>query len=709
MFELSVARKYLTPRWRQLSVSIISLISILVIALVVWLIVVFFSVTQGLEKSWINKLIALTAPIRVLPTDTYYQSYYYQIDSISSSSDYNYKSIGEKLNSSLSDPYDPSLDAEIPLQWPKADLAEEGILKDPVKEAFNAIYGVAKENGIKARDFEMAPSTMHLQLLRKTAKNGAFEKEQYTEASLNQASYVGSFDPLNLNLSKTLLPLSEQDLGNILMQSEVGLVPGQEEAAQTLSIVPADSLRGRLDTFFKYVNISQLKVPADGWKLPKSIYPSQGSLEALVLFKKNKIWKVVIPEKNTQTLQKRLLQEKILFEVGQVNFRDSTAFLKIKNTPEAPLQSISLWVLEDLRLESRLENSSLQKIEKIKDLIFEVSFRLQNVSFQGKVPLGNLQIATSDITTQLDEEPATTPLWIHTLKSTQEQLILPRDPLLGDGILLPKSFKEAGVLVGDRGYLSYIVPTASSMQEQRAKVFVAGFYDPGIIPLGGKFILANDLLTNLIRASNGSEQNAYSNGINVHFSSIEQAERIKGLLQKALAAKGVGPYWKVETYREFDFTKDLIQQLRSEKNLFTLLATIIIIVACSNIISMLIILVNDKKSEIGILRSMGASSQSIAAIFGICGVVMGFLGSFIGILAAIFTLKNLQVLINLISSIQGYEMFNPHFYGETLPAELSFETLGYVIVSTALISLIAGLVPAIKASLMRPSAILRAE
>src|SRR5215211_5232959 len=99
-------------------------------------------------------------------------------------------------------------------------------------------------------------------------------------------------------------------------------------------------------------------------------------------------------------------------------------------------------------------------------------------------------------------------------------------------------------------------------------------------------------------------------------------------------------------------------ELQSQKHLFMLIAIVIIIVACSNIISMLIILVNDKKNEIGILRSMGATSQSIAAIFGICGVVMGFLGSLVGILAAIFTLNNLQALIRLISSIQGYDMFN---------------------------------------------------
>ncbi|MCP5507549.1 MAG: ABC transporter permease, partial [Chlamydiales bacterium] len=86
MFELSVALKYLTPRWKQLSVSIISLISILVISLVVWLIVVFFSVAYGLEKGWTHKLIAMTAPVRITPTEDYYHSYYYQIDSISANS-----------------------------------------------------------------------------------------------------------------------------------------------------------------------------------------------------------------------------------------------------------------------------------------------------------------------------------------------------------------------------------------------------------------------------------------------------------------------------------------------------------------------------------------------------------------------------------------------------------------------------------------------
>ena len=280
---------------------------------------------------------------------------------------------------------------------------------------------------------------------------------------------------------------------------------------------------------------------------------------------------------------------------------------------------------------------------------------------------------------------------------------------MGDGVLLPRTFKDAGVLIGDRGYISYVSPTTSSVQEQRTPIFVAGFYDPGVIPIGGKFIIVNQQVTSLIRSSHNQEDTTLSNGINVRFNDLSQADHVKAELQKALNDAGVSSYWKVETYRDYDFTKDLIQQLRSEKNLFTLLATIIIIVACSNIISMLIILVNDKKLEIGIMRSMGASSASIAAIFGLCGVIMGVVGSFLGTMAAIITLKNLQVLINLISRIQGYEMFNPIFFGETLPTSLSYEALFFVILATGLISLIAGLVPAIKACMIRPSAILRSE
>lgn len=520
MFELSIALKYLTPRKRQLSVSIISLISVGVIALVVWLVVVFFSVTHGLEKSWIQKLIALTAPIRMTPTEAYYRSYYYQIDHLSAGSHYSPKTIREKLLSSTANPYDENQDGELPEGFPKPLLNQEGELKDIIKETFTIAQSLPSIPGLTVKEFEMSAANLHLQLARS-------QRSEEQHSFLSQTAYLGSFDSDNSSLIQAILPI------------------GKEEIQQ---------------------------------------------------------------------------------------------FLRVTSSVVDPRTSLNLIV-------------------------------------------GNG----------------------YSLKT------LPSHTALGEGILLPKSFQKGGVLIGDRGHLSYYAPTMSAVQEQRLPIYVAGFYDPGILPIGGKFLLVNGELVSLIHSSHGTEDHSLSNGINIRFDNIQDAEKIKKSLENSLKAAGIDSYWNIETYKEFDFTRDLIQQLSSERNLWTLLATVIILVACSNIISMLIILVNDKKIEIGILRAMGATSKSIAAIFGLCGMIMGMVGSLIGMLFAFFTLKNLQLLVDFIGQIQGYEMFNPIFYGNALPNEISVEALIFVIMTTSAVSLIAGIVPAIKAALLKPAAILKAE
>ena len=179
-------------------------------------------------------------------------------------------------------------------------------------------------------------------------------------------------------------------------------------------------------------------------------------------------------------------------------------------------------------------------------------------------------------------------------------------------------------------------------------MYVAGFYDPGIIPIGGKFILANPNVVSLVRSSYQQEDtNSLSNGINVQFEELFKANLVKEQITSFLKAKGVDRYWQVQTYREYDFAKEIMQELQSQKYLFMLIAVVIILVACSNIISMLIILVNDKKYEIGILRAMGATSVSISVIFGVVGTAIGICGSLLGTLLAITTLANIDLSLFL--------------------------------------------------------------
>ena len=462
MFELSIAFKYLTPRWRQLSVSIISLISILVIALVVWLIVVFFSVTAGLERNWVDRLIALTAPVRILPTETYYNSYYHNIDRISAASGYTQKTLGEKLQAPVSDPYDPSSDEEVPSTWLAADRNEKGALKDPVKEAFAAIGSLNDIPGIAARDYEMTLGNLRLNLIRQPDSGRGL----YEQASLSQATYLGSFDPDNRALQGALLPLSMEDLSHLLAMSAIASDSTKEEGAPLVSF-SSDQFKDRLKTFFSGVTIRQLEIPLHGWMLPKALWPDSARWRAAALVKGERVIRILIPPqpKALDELASSLSEGGYQVIKGTLDIREGQAHLALPGK-EPQLTRAPLVAMGALVVEAALDPASLETAERPEELQFHVKFNLQGTALQGKTTYGNLAIHRADV--------HSSPLWV---SRSQEKLELPVDSLLGSGILLPRGFKDAGVLVGDRGSLVYVIPSASSLQEQRLPVFVAGFYD----------------------------------------------------------------------------------------------------------------------------------------------------------------------------------------------------------------------------------------
>lgn len=697
MFELSVACKYLLPRRRQLSVSIISLISVLVIALVVWLIVVFFSVTDGLEKNWVQKLTALTAPVRITPTDAYYQSYYYLIDTISEASGYATKSISEKLKTSIANPYEPELDEEIPAIWPAPDLNSDGTLKDLVKIVYSSLSDIKDVGGLYGHDFELTASQIQLKLIRPTSFQGT------TQSVLTYPAFLGNFENTNPQLENTLLKLDNDGINNYF--SLIGLANSHlEEESHERKFFDPDTLRTRLESFFNSVTIQELKTPPSGWTIPHRLLPKNARLAVCAALKGDEITRIYVSEneKPCPKLQNFLEEQGLSVIPGWLIADEGVLSLELNDGKKMKVNGSNITLEGEISFAAQLDKESFNQVKRSDQVLFDVKIPIQGLTFTGKVPFRGLKIVKAISSNE------NSPFWIHQPKG-EKTFVLPKDDDIGEGVALPKSFKNAGVMVGDRGFLSYYSPTPSIIQEQRIPIYVAGFYDPGIIPIGGKYILANQEVTSLIRTSHSQEdKGGLTNGINVRFNDLKQADTIKNHMVNALKNHGISRYWNVETYRDYEFTKEIIQELQSQKNLFLLIAIVIIVVACSNIISMLIILVNDKKTEIGILRSMGASSTSIALIFGLAGAIIGIAGSLTGIIGAILTLHYLDTFVGLLSHLQGHEMFSANLYGQVLPHELSLEALSFVFIATICISLLAGIVPAIKASLLRPSQILRA-
>lgn len=710
MFELSVACKYLLPRRRQLSVSMISLISVFVIALVVWLIVVFFSVTNGLEKNWINKLTALTAPVRLSPTDAYYRSYYYQIDGLSSKSDYTPKNLSEKNQSPTTDPYDKEIDQEIPTLFPLPDLNSNGSLKDLVKIAYESIQTLPNIPGLRAKEFELAASYLQLSLSRKNSLVPLQNNfGNYSQSTLNYPAYLGNFEGDNYQIGRTLVPIEIEGLNNLLSLMGTDHQQINEEGAQEEMFFNPKILRKRVENFFKMITVQQLKTRSTGWIIPSEKLPNHARWKVFVVLKGNQLIRVIVPPvAKDPSEMKNLELDGLSTSTGTLLIENNKRYLQL---PEGTKQELpdhfQLILSPGTAFKAQLDTSSIKNIRSVDELRFFFELPIQGSILSGQISLRGLEIASVE---EAWNKNKITPLWVHQTQDSQGHLFyqLPKDSEIGDGVLLPKGFRDAGVLIGDRGSLSYIAPTTSAIEEQQLPVYVAGFYDPGIIPIGGKFILANQELISLIRDSQQQDDHTtVTNGINVRFDNLQDAEKVKKHLQQSFKEKEISQYWTIETYKDYEFTKEMMQELQSQKNLFMLIAVVIIIVACSNIISMLVILVNDKKMEIGILRSMGASSKNISLIFGLAGALIGMMGSAIGIVTAILTLHYLDSLIHLLSRLQGHNMFNANFYGQVIPNELSMEALSFVLIATVCISLLAGVIPAIKACLLRPSQILK--
>lgn len=142
---------------------------------------------------------------------------------------------------------------------------------------------------------------------------------------------------------------------------------------------------------------------------------------------------------------------------------------------------------------------------------------------------------------------------------------------------------------------------------------------------------------------------------------------------------------------------EFFQAVRMEKNMMGLLISLIIIVAISNIVTSLSLMVVDKQGEIAILQTQGLKKRSVMAIFVFQGAIVGVIGAFIG--------GGLGVLISHYLD-QIVALFNPMLI---LPTEISSTQIAVIITSSIGLSLLCTLYPAYRAAKIEPAQALRYE
>ena len=153
-----------------------------------------------------------------------------------------------------------------------------------------------------------------------------------------------------------------------------------------------------------------------------------------------------------------------------------------------------------------------------------------------------------------------------------------------------------------------------------------------------------------------------------------------------------------------------IDALNVERNVMFLILTLIILVAAFNIISSLIMLVNDKNKNIACLRTMGISRKSVMRIFLICGSMIGVTGTFFGFLIGVLFSANINTIKGWLESATDTTLFNPTIYFlSNLPSRIFVSDVVIIVGMALVISFLATIYPAYKASKSNPAEILRYE
>ncbi|MEI8055257.1 MAG: lipoprotein-releasing ABC transporter permease subunit [bacterium] len=192
-------------------------------------------------------------------------------------------------------------------------------------------------------------------------------------------------------------------------------------------------------------------------------------------------------------------------------------------------------------------------------------------------------------------------------------------------------------------------------------------------------------------------------GLNLKIKDLDRAP----LVSAELEAKLNGEYYVSNWTHEFGPTFKAIQM---EKTTMFIVLLFIIAVAAFNLISSLVMSVNDKQSDIAILRTLGASPRMIMSIFMVQGGIIGVLGTLLGVVGGVILALSAPELVSLLEQICRTHFISASVYWiDYLPSRLVWSDVWHVGLATLIMSLLATIYPAWRAAKTQPAEALRYE
>lgn len=167
------------------------------------------------------------------------------------------------------------------------------------------------------------------------------------------------------------------------------------------------------------------------------------------------------------------------------------------------------------------------------------------------------------------------------------------------------------------------------------------------------------------------------------------------------------------SYLITNWTEDygsLFHAISLEKTMMFLILLLLIAVAAFNLVSTLVMVVTDKRSDIAILRTLGATPRTILSIFMVQGTIVGIVGTFLGVISGVLLALHATELVNMIENTFHVRLLSSDiYYVNFLPSKLQAIDVIHISIAALLMSLFATLYPAWRAARTQPAEALRYE